>query len=209
VLLGVSILLSSCTTTQIAVSTVVGTVVATVMGGYAPTQEIEQIYYLGVFDPQEQVPPTVYRVRVRGQASFISQMKFASGWVQADVIDSLGTSIEHDSETGRISIQRVGSDPLASISTGRRLMMFGPEGFREAPANHRLVLVMGSSPEKYFEAVDTVLGTVSQAFAKQRQSGLTAELMTALTTTSRERADLAELRTRLESELPRQGEAGS
>jgi hypothetical protein len=88
-------------------------------------------------------------------------------------------------------------------------MMFGPEGFREAPANHRLVLVMGSSPEKYFEAVDTVLGTVSQAFAKQRQSGLTAELMTALTTTSRERADLAELRTRLESELPRQGEAGS
>ena len=45
-----------------------------------------------------------------------------------------------------------------SALSGRRLMMFGPEGFREAPRNHRLVVVMGSSPEKFFSAVDEALG---------------------------------------------------
>ena len=37
----------------------------------------------------EQVPPSVYRVRVKGQASFLSATKFASGWVPADLVDSL------------------------------------------------------------------------------------------------------------------------
>ena len=42
-------------------------------------------------------------------------------------------------------------------------MMFGPEGFREAPANHRLVVVMGADPSAFFEAVDQTLGVIAQA----------------------------------------------
>jgi hypothetical protein len=45
-----------------------GTGIATGLGAMTPGHEIEQIYYLGSFDPQEQVPPALYRVRVRGQA---------------------------------------------------------------------------------------------------------------------------------------------
>lgn len=50
----------------------------TLLGARTPANEIEQIYYLGVFDPQEQLEPMVYRVRVHGQASPISGMKFGS-----------------------------------------------------------------------------------------------------------------------------------
>jgi hypothetical protein len=42
-------------------------------------------------------------------------------------------------------------------------MLFGPEGFREAPANHRLVIVMGSDPSAFFQGVDQALGIVAQA----------------------------------------------
>ena len=87
-----------------------GVLGTTVLGARTPAQEIEQIYYLGVFDPQEQVPPTVYRVRVHGQASIISNMKFASGWVHANLIDSLGSHIEFDREGGRVSITRGSKD---------------------------------------------------------------------------------------------------
>jgi hypothetical protein len=48
------------------------------------------------------------------------------------------------------------------LLTGRRLIMFGPEGFREAPKNHRLVVVMGSNPDKFFSAVDEALGEVAR-----------------------------------------------
>src|SRR5262245_33562546 len=65
----------------------------TVAGGRSPGQEIEQVYYLGVFDPQDQVPPSVYRVTVHGQASVLGLTKFASGWVPADIADSLNTQI--------------------------------------------------------------------------------------------------------------------
>src|SRR6185436_10478783 len=51
---------------------------------------------------------------------------------------------------------------LSSLKPGRRLMMFGPEGFREAPADHRLVIVMGANPKAFFEAIDTALGDLSQ-----------------------------------------------
>ncbi|MBD3268427.1 hypothetical protein GF373_17305, partial [bacterium] len=53
------------------------------VGAQAPGNEIQQIYYLGVFDPHEQVPPQVYRITVRGQASAFSGVKYSSGWVHA------------------------------------------------------------------------------------------------------------------------------
>jgi len=186
-----SLLFTGCATNWQTAALVAGG--ATAAGAYSPNNEIEQIYYLGVFDPQEQVPPTVYRVRVRGQASFISFTKFASGWVPAGVIDSLGTSVEFDKDTGRIAIEKTGQDPLANIQPGRRLMMFGPEGFREAPKDHRLVIVMGSSPDKFFEAIDQSLGAISQVQSEQRNNQLHSVLFEALTHVKHERERLDEL----------------
>ena len=183
-----------------------GVIGATVVGGQAPTHEIEQIYYLGVFDPQDQLPPQVYRVRVHGQSSFLNATKFASGWVPADVIDSLGTSIGFNKDTNRIEITKGDKDELSQLKTGRRLVMFGPEGFREAPANHRLVVVMGASPEKFFAAIEETLGIVAQATQDAAQGEKTAELdrklFEALTRMKSEREGLDRLIESTETDLP-------
>ncbi|MCZ6772113.1 MAG: hypothetical protein O7G83_09035 [Proteobacteria bacterium] len=183
-----------------------GVVGATVVGGQAPTHEIEQIYYLGVFDPQDQLPPQVYRVRVHGQSSFLNATKFASGWVPADVIDSLGTSIGFNKKSGRIEITKGDKDELSKLKTGRRLVMFGPEGFREAPAGHRLVVVMGASPEAFFGAIDETLGIVAQAMQQASQGEKTAELdrklFEALTRMKSERERLDRLIEATETDLP-------
>lgn len=155
---------------------VAGTVGVTAAGARAPAHEMEQIYYLGVFDPQEQVPPTVYRITVRGQASFISAMRFASGWVPAKLIDSLNTDITLDptAEEDALTITKGEKGTLSQLQTGRRLILFGPEGFREAPKDHRLVIVMGSSPEEYFKAIDQVLGALDPA---KRSAGRMKQLL--------------------------------
>ena len=132
------------------------------LGALTPTTDIEQTYYLGVFDPQDQLPPTIYRVRVRGQASAINFTRYASGWVRADLIDSLSTVAKFDNQTGAVKISPA-EEEVKAIANGRRLVMFGPEGFREAPKDHRLVIVMGSSPEKFFSGIDQALGVVASA----------------------------------------------
>ena len=192
--------LSACETIEGTVT--LGVIGTTVVGGLAPTHEIEQIYYLGVFDPQDQLPPEVYRVRLHGQSSFLNSTKFASGWVRADVIDTLGTSVGFNKESGQIEITKGDDDDLAKIKTGRRLMMFGPEGFREAPADHRLVVVMGASPEAFFQAVDEALGVVSEAVAEQRSAGLDRALFEALTRARSERERLVQLQKNIDAEVP-------
>lgn len=137
----------------------------TVAGAQTVSDEIEQIYYLGVFDPREQLPPTIYRVRVHGQSSIISRGKFGSGWAPAAFIDSLSARVKTTDEGNetRFSLDAdQDQSKLSTLKTGRRLMMFGPEGFREAPADHRLVIVMGADPSAFFEAIDTALGDLSQ-----------------------------------------------
>lgn len=190
-----------------------GTVGATVVGAHSPSHEIEQIYYLGVFDPQEQIPPMVYRVRVHGQASFISATHFASGWVPAQIIDSLGSSIKFD-KSGQLNVSSGAADTLSSIRTGRRLVVFGPEGFREAPRDHRLVIVMGSTPEDFFNAINESLGTVSSVIEEQRATALTRELFEALTQVKNERDRLTGLERDFDTDLMRtrpsqMSEAGS
>jgi hypothetical protein len=108
----------------------------------APAQDFEQIYYLGVLDYSQQLPMTVYRVTVRGQSSAFSNIRFASGWLQAEFVDVLGTDVNeaHNKEPELLN----GSD--------RRLVLLGPEGFRTAPTNYRLVITMGSKPSAIFEA---------------------------------------------------------
>lgn len=157
-----------------------GAAITTAVGAVIPGHDIEQVYYLGSFDPQEQVPPALYRVRVRGQASIISWMRFGSGWVPAELIDSLGSSVEINKADGKIRFTKADSDQLAKLKIGRRLMQFGPEGFREVPKNHRLVLVMGSDPEDFFAAMDEALGAVSQAKADQDRAALNRLLFEAM-----------------------------
>jgi hypothetical protein len=161
---------TGCGTTGAIVGGVIG---VTALGGQSPANELEQVYYVGVFDPQDQVPAQIYRLTVRGQASAFSNMKFGSGWVHASLIDSLETRATFDSDEAVPKIEtgkREGSggggddddDADDGIKTGRRLVMFGPEGFREAPRDHRLVIVMGASPQKFFEAIDSSLGLISR-----------------------------------------------
>lgn len=182
-----------------------GIIGASFFGGRTPSTEIEQIYYLGVFDPEEQVPPSIYRVRVHGQASALNTTKFSSGWVRADLLDSLNTHIGKDPTTGRISVTK-SSDAPDTISTGRRLMIFGPEGFREAPRDHRLVIVMGSSPQNFFNAMDSSLGAVNDAILDNQNSKLVAQLFTALTEMQNEQRLLDEISKDIESELEKSKE---
>ncbi|ACL01745.1 hypothetical protein Dalk_0035 [Desulfatibacillum aliphaticivorans] len=168
-------------------------------GAQAPSSEIQQTYYLGVFDPQDQVPPEVYRVRVRGQASFLSNMKFASGWVRAELIDSLGADISRNWDTGQMTLTKE-QELMASLQTGKRHVLFGPEGCREAPKDHRLVLVMGASPDKFFESLDKALGEVSQAQKNAADEGLNRKLFEALAETSGQSRQLIEYAKDLEAE---------
>lgn len=192
--------LAACATTAQNVALGVGAV--TVLGTQSASSEIQQIYYIGIFDPQDQLPPQVYRVRVHGQASFIGLTKFASGWVPADVADSLGSSIGFDKQTGQLNVTPVSDNQLASIQTGRRLIMFGPEGFREAPAGHRLVVVMGSNPEVYFQAIDTALGDLAQANFDQQNNQLNRTLFEALVRIRAEDDRLSGLHKDIEADLP-------
>lgn len=180
-----------------------GTVAVAAVGGYSPEQEIEQVYYLGIFDPHEQVEPQqVYRLTVHGQASFISRMKFGSGWVPASLIDSLNTSASIGSDSDRPTLQTAGKEPLATLKTGRRLVLFGPEGFREAPADYRLVIVMGASPEAFFKAIDTSIGTISQVRREQSNPDVVRQLVQAREQLSTEQQRLSDLSADVTSDLP-------
>lgn len=178
-----------------------GALGATVLAAQSPNNEIEQIYYFGVFDPREQLPPAVYRVRVHGQASFMSTTRFASGWVHASIIDSLGTSLAFNKDSGRIEIGKVQEDELTGFKTGRRLMMFGPEGFREAPRDHRLVIVMGASPDKWFEAMDQALAVVADTMSEQRSAQLTSDLSDAIVAARAEQAALNTVKAGLDARV--------
>lgn len=170
-------------------------VTGTVIAGQAPTSSLEQVYYLGVFDPQEQLPPTIYRVRVRGQGSALNATRYASGWVRADLIDSLSTVSRFDAKDpdSGITFTKADSETQA-LPSGRRLVLFGPEGFREAPKNHRLVVVMGSSPEKFFTAVDEALGVVAAVTQGHSGEALERGLFKELLRLRSEREKLEDLR---------------
>jgi hypothetical protein len=50
------------------------------------------------------------------------------------------------------------------------MIQFGPEGFREVPSEHRLVIVMGANPSAFFQAVDKTLGSLSPASIQKVKS---------------------------------------
>lgn len=145
-----------------------------------PTNEIEQIFYIGMFDPQSQIPPTIYRIRVNGQSSVLNGMRFGSGWVKAELVDSLSSSADLIARVeNKTVVNKDGSkqtirfkETKLGIDTQRKMIAFGPEGFRITPDDHRLVVVMGSSPEAFFEAVDNTMGEM----AKIQNTGMSQEL---------------------------------
>ncbi|TAL04495.1 MAG: hypothetical protein EPO07_05035 [Verrucomicrobia bacterium] len=197
------LLAAGCATPQQTAALVVGGVA--VMGARTPSQELEQIYYVGMFDPEEQLPPTVYRLTVRGQASILSNTKFASGWVRAGLIDSLNGRVGLDPNgNGEIEFSQTNTNQNVTLSPGRRLMMFGPEGFREAPRDHRLVIVMGSDPQGFFNAVDGALGEISSVAVERGNAALEKKLFEALITTAGARENLDRLKSDVAADLPRQ-----
>jgi hypothetical protein len=172
--------------------------VATAALGQAPADEIEQTYYLGIFDPQEQVPPMVYRVTVHGQASAMSFTRFASGWVPAQVADSLSTNLSFDTKNGG-DLQQTGSAPTeALLKTGRRLILFGPEGFREAPRDSRLVIVMGQDPSSYFNAISQGLGEITKVQAEAQGSAASQQLFKEYARVSSEKDSLQQLQLQIQ-----------
>jgi hypothetical protein len=187
------IALSGCSLNPATRNTLAGAGVAAL--GVTPSMNLEQVYYLGVFDPQEQLPPTLYRVRVRGQASALNFSRYASGWVHADLIDSLSTVAKFSGKEldSGIQVTPGTGDDYKSFTPGRRLVMFGPEGFREAPANHRLVIAMGSSPERFFAAVDQALGNVAAATQGQSGPNLERSLFREILRLKSERERLADI----------------
>jgi len=193
---------------------VLGTTAGAVYGGRSPAHEIQQTYYLGVFDPQEQLPPTVYRVRLHGQANALSFVKFASGWLPAATVDSLGTTIKWNTTkpnttAGQVQGPTIGpadgpadnGEKPGSIFKGRRLVLFGPEGFREAPDAHRLVIAMGTDPQAYFDASNQAMGVIAQALQETGGEGnatLDAELFAAVQVALERRKALARLKARVD-----------
>lgn len=158
-----------------------------------PSADVSQTYYLGSFDPQEQLPPAVYRIRVRGQSSILNATRFASSWVPAEVVDSLNRSIADDPKSGVVRYRGGAQNSSDLKSAGRGLVLFGPEGFREAPRDHRLVVIMGSSPEKVEQAFASALGTVAQAQFGDTAVNLDRQMFERLTTLHGEKERLRAL----------------
>lgn len=168
---------------------------ATLLGARSPSQSIEQTYYVGIFDPLEQLPPAVYRMTVRGQASAISRTRFASGWVPASLVDGLGSHIGFD-QAGKVTLED-SEKTTGAIVPGRHLMLFGPEGFREAPKDHRLAIVMGSSPQEFFNAIQDSLAAVVHVQQEALESNESQHILEELYRLLQERQELAELDLRL------------
>ena len=168
----------------------------TLIGGALPSQELEQIYYVGIFDPLEQLPQAVYRLTVRGQASMLSSMKFASGWVPAPLIDGLDSRIGFTAD-GHLSITPAKGADETDVGVGRRLMLFGPEGFQEAPRDYRLVIVMSSSPEAFFNAVGESLEAVVNVQREADDSVASTRILQELLRLKQEQIDLQRLEARL------------
>lgn len=173
---------------------IVAGLVGTSVTGVAPTANLAQTYYVGIFDPRGQLEePQFYRIRVRGQSSQLSQVNFASGWVRSEFVDSLSTVAKFNSDDGKIEFTKEDDKIGSKLSSGRRLMLFGPEGFREAPADHRLVIVMGADPQKFFGAVDESLGIVARATQGQSSAAYDRALFEAILSVKTERERLDEL----------------
>jgi hypothetical protein len=191
-LLALCVALSGCGALTIAQRNQVAGAIGAVGASMTPNADLEQTYYLGSFDPQGQVPPAVYRIRVRGQSSLLSTVRFASSWVPAEIVDALTGAIDINPKDGRLDVKNDGAG-VTGIANGRGMVTFGPEGFREAPRNHRLVIVMGTSPESVDQAFSSALGTVAKVRAGESTVTFDKGVVELLASLGSERLRLREL----------------
>ena len=119
-------------------------------------------------------------------------MRFGSGWAPAPLVDSLTSQYSFNFDKGADPGVKSAGDAIEGFKTGRRLVMFGPEGFREAPKDHRLVIVMGVSPEGFFEAIDKGVAQVAKVRAEEMEGGLRSQLLEQLIKLNRERLTLVD-----------------
>src|SRR5262249_33543461 len=121
-------------------------------------------------------------------------------WVPASVADSLTTKFElADSGPVKVSKEDPQNAPV-SLKTGRRLILFGPEGFREAPRDYRLVIIMGSDPSKYFQTVTQVLEASAKTQGSAANNALVTQILILITSAETQKDDLQ----RILDELPSQ-----
>lgn len=107
----ITTLLSSCATPGQTAGAVAGGILGvTTVGAYKVGPEIQQVYYLGMYDSTGTLPTQMYRVTVHGQSSFISGATFASGWVPAALVDTLECHISPGLTTDKEAQQQ--STPL-------------------------------------------------------------------------------------------------
>ena len=165
------------------------------LAAVTPSADVEQTYYLGSFDPRDQLQPAIYRIRVRGQSSILNRTRFASSWVPAEVVDALTGSVQINTEknnSGDVTLKRNDPDGV-HLESGRKLVMFGPEGFRPAPKNHRLVVILGSNPEDVESAFASALGTVAKVRFGRSGAALDRDLFSMLLDLGQEREQLKAL----------------
>ena len=110
---------------------------------------IHTTHYLGVFDPQQQVPEELYKVTIDGNASAVSDVKYASGWVPAAQADLLVTQLQRDDQDN-ITITGDASKTV-SVALRRRFFEIGPSGVSTQPEDGRFVIVMGANPDYFFK----------------------------------------------------------
>ncbi len=127
--------------------------------GACVSQDFRQVYYLGVYDPNEDVTQQLYRVSIQGDTAWYSTVKYASGWAPAEAVDALTGTLTQDQAGVRLS----GEGRDVRLPPGRSLMLYGPEGFRIVPQDHRLVLVMSSDPSEFFKQVQLIAGAKVEA----------------------------------------------
>ena len=180
------LLITGCKSNEIALSTISGGLIA----GTIPEGEIYQTYYLGVIDPIQQLPPTFYRITVRGQASIFSDMKFASGWIPAEAADTISSKVGLDLNSGEIKKSGIGNNV---INPRRRFILIGPEGVRENPDSHRLAIVMGASPQNFFGALDSALGSISSEVSQINDNKLATHLLAQMYLVDKLQGQLGEL----------------
>lgn len=130
-----------------------------------------EYYYLGIYDAQEQLPQEMYRFRLAGYGNPFTKVKFASGWLPAAMVDPIDSDLSFGSNDGKVSYSSTAGDGARStFKSFRPFYIFGPEGFRKAPQDHRLCIIMSANPEKIFQMAERFAGRKDESVVRNEQT---------------------------------------
>jgi hypothetical protein len=125
-----------------------------------------ETFYLGRFDPINQLPQELYRFKVTGNSSWFHETHFASGWLPAKAVDPLEATVGIDKNNPYArDVHPLGensskgqSESKNYLEAYRTMRLFGPEAFLEVPKDLRFVVVMSANPNKFFQAAGLLAG---------------------------------------------------